>query len=88
MERMMLAVPCHECGSVIWCTAYDAEEAVCPYCGASKLQALYLFSAFDEQAYDFFWNTLVLQEVSYFQKITYRQARGLRRRPATGENKL
>jgi len=68
----MVAIPCNECGSVVWCTAYDGEEAACPYCGASKLQSLCLFAAFDERAYDFFWNTLVVQEVAFLQKPRYR----------------
>jgi hypothetical protein len=79
MVPPMIAIPCHECGSVIWCTAYDSEESSCPHCGASKLQALYLLAAVDARAYDFFWNTLTLQELSYFRKPRYPQV-GVRRR--------
>ena len=78
MVLAMIAIPCHECGSVIWCTAYDSEESACPHCGAGKLQALYLFAAFDARAYDFFWNTLILQELSYFRRPRYPQ-KGVRR---------
>ena len=80
MESMMIAITCCDCGSIVWCTVFESEGSECPYCGASKLRSLYLLAADDERAYDFFWNRLVLEEITRVRVPLYRLPRTLRLR--------
>lgn len=73
MDAVITIVPCHICGAVIWCTAFDTEDELCPHCGAGKLDALYLFAGHNSNAYYFFWDTITLQKATYFQRVGYKE---------------